>query len=102
MEEEAVSQGSVPRRRPDVETHLLPDGTCLLFDPIACAGHVLSATGALVWDYCDGTVSRRKIAGEVAALVPAAPELRDEVFRLLDDFAACGLLLAADGESQRP
>jgi hypothetical protein len=91
-----------PRRRPDVETHVLPDGTCLLFDPLALQGHALSAVGALVWDYCDGTVSRAEITNEVGSLLPEVPQLRDEVLQLLDRFASDGLLVAVGGESRRP
>jgi hypothetical protein len=83
-----------PRRRPDVEMHVLPDASCLLFDPVPGEGHVLNATGGLVWDYCDGEFSREQIADEVAALVPQVPTLRDEVLRLIDEFAQGGLLLS--------
>ena len=89
----AVSQQEFPTRRPEVETHLLPDGTCLLFDPIASEGHVLNAVGALVWDYCDGTVSRGDMADEIGNLLPEMSQLRDEVVHLLDQFADLGLLL---------
>lgn len=91
-----------PRRRPDVETHVLPDGTCLLFDPIASEGHALTAVGALVWDYCDGTVSRAEITSEIGSLLPDAPQLRDEVIQLLDQFADSGLLAAVESESGHP
>ncbi|HEV2237156.1 MAG TPA: PqqD family peptide modification chaperone, partial [Ktedonobacterales bacterium] len=79
----------------DVETHVLPDGSCLLYDPVARQGHVLDATGALAWDYCDGTLGAEAIADEIAALMPQVAALRDEVLGLLSDFAARGLLLPA-------
>ncbi len=88
-----MSTEDFPTRRPEVETHLLPDGTCLLFDPIASEGHVLSAVGALVWDYCDGTVSRGDMADEIGNLLPEMSQLRDEVVHLLDQFTELGLLL---------
>lgn len=91
-----------PRRRPDIETHILPDGTCLLFDPRALQGHALSAFGALVWDYCDGTVSRAQITSEVGGLLPETPQLRDEVIHLLDQFASNGLLVEMSGEPSLP
>lgn len=90
-----MSSATHPVARPDVETHVLPDGSCLLYDPAARQGHILDATGALTWDYCDGTLSAAAIAAEIAALTPQVATLRDDVLRLLDDFAAKGLLLAA-------
>ncbi len=99
--ETSLSDGDFPTRRPDVETHVLPDGSCLLFDPLALQGHALSAVGALVWDYCDGTISRADITDEVGSLLPDTPQLRDEVMQLLDRFALDGLLLRVDGESRR-
>jgi len=81
-----------PRARDDVEAHLLPDGTCLLVDLAADEGHVLSVLGALVWDYCDGTMSRDAIVAEVAALLPQETTVGDEVRQFLDTFAERGLL----------
>jgi hypothetical protein len=82
-----------PRARPDVETHIFPDASALLFDPVENEGHVLKPLGALTWDYCDGALSCKEIAGEIAALVPAFSGLDEEVFRLLDEFSERGLLL---------
>lgn len=83
-----------PRQHPEVETYLLPDGTCLLFDNRAEMGHVLNAVAALVWDYCDGTLAEEQIADEVAALLPDDPSVRDDVTRLLADLRGLDLLLA--------
>jgi hypothetical protein len=87
--------GSPPFRRPDIETHVLPDGTSLLFDPATDTGHMLNALGSLVWDYCDGALSADDITDEVAGLLPDASHLPGEVQRLLADFAAAGLLAPA-------
>lgn len=92
----SLSHESVPTRRPDVETYLLPDGTCLLFDPLAAEGHVLSVLGALVWDYCDGTTNRDEVTAQIAGLLPEAVHLPDEVVELLDRFEDLGLLLRTD------
>lgn len=81
-----------PRQHPEVETHLLPDGTCLLFDNRTEMGHVLNAVAALVWDYCDGTLAEEQIADEVAALLPDERFVRDDVARLLTDLRALNLL----------
>jgi hypothetical protein len=76
-----------------VETHILPDASALLFDPVDNEGHVLNPLGALTWDYCEGALTCEEIAGEIAALVPAIPEVDCEVVRLLDEFSERGLLL---------
>src|SRR5262249_8658942 len=81
-----------PRAGDVVGPHLLPDGTCLLVDLAADEGHVLSVLGALVWDYCDGTMSREAIVAEVAALLPQHPAVGDEVTQFLDTFVERGLL----------
>jgi hypothetical protein len=73
--------------------HILPDASALLFDPVASEGHVLNPLGALIWDYCDGALDGEGIASEIIALVPAVPEIHDEVFKLLGEFSERGLLL---------
>jgi hypothetical protein len=75
---------------------VLPDGTCLLFDPLGNEGYVLNAAGALVWDYCDGTLTAAEIAQELAALLPEHPEVREETDRILQDLAERGLLSAPE------
>jgi hypothetical protein len=80
-----------PQRRPDIETHLLPDSTCLLFDPRTEDGHVLNVAGALIWDYCDGILTSEEIATEVAALVPNIDSMRSEALQLIDQFAEMNL-----------
>ena len=84
-----------PQARPDVETYVLPDGSCLLFDPVSSEGLALSLVGALVWDYCDGALTDAEIADEIAALTPENTGLRDEVMQFLKEFTRNGLLLPA-------
>jgi hypothetical protein len=83
-----------PRGRSEVEMHLLPDNSCLLFDPTTDEAHVLNVVGALVWDYCDGTLSRDEIATEVSSLTPQFPGVHQEVLDLLEEFERRGLLQA--------
>jgi len=85
-----------PAARHEIETHVFPDASCLLFDPRAQDGHVLDAFGALVWDYCDGALSAGEIAAEIAALVPHYQGVAERVAALLDEFARRGLLLAPE------
>lgn len=75
--------------------HVLPDGTCLLFDERSDEGHTLNASGALVWDYCDGERTADEIAQELADLLPQEPQVRADTMRLLEEFAERGLLLSA-------
>lgn len=86
-----------PQARPDVEAHVLPDGSCLLFDPIRCEGLALNLVGALVWDYCDGALTWDEIVSEIAALKPDEPDLRNEVQEYLKAFTQNGLLRQAPG-----
>ena len=85
-----------PSQRSDIETHIMPDGTCLLFDPIANEGRALNAAGALVWDYCDGTSSAGKIADELAALLPGEAQMRAESLALLAELDRLGYLVTAE------
>ncbi len=85
-----------PAARHEIEAHVFPDASCLLFDPRAQDGHVLDAFGALVWDYCDGALSAGEIAAEIAALVPQSHGAAERVAALLDEFARRGLLLAPE------
>jgi Coenzyme PQQ synthesis protein D (PqqD) len=84
-----------PRQHPEVETYLLPDGTCLLFDNRTEMGHVLNTVGALVWDYCDGTCTVDQIAGEVASLLPDTTATRDQVRQLVSELRDLHLVLNA-------
>ncbi|MGO8947348.1 MAG: PqqD family protein [Ktedonobacterales bacterium] len=84
-----------PCQRADIETHIMPDGTCLLFDPVANEGRALNAAGALVWDYCDGTLSTDEIAAELAALLPDEPHMHAETLALLQELERMGYLVAS-------
>ena len=87
-----------PRQRKDIETHIMPDGTCLLFDTVSNEGLALNAAGALVWDYCDGTLSADEIAAELATLLPEEQQTRAEALSLLEELGTRGYL-SAGGES---
>jgi len=84
-----------PRRRLDVETHVLPDGTSLLFDPKTEAGHPLDVLRSLIWDYCDGTLTADEISLEIAALLPQESEAGKYTLHVIEEFAHDGLLLTS-------
>jgi hypothetical protein len=96
-EKGSTMQGARPRQRPDVETHLLPDGSCLLYDPRSERGHTVNAAGALVWDYCDGRMTDTQIAEELVDLLPMVPSVRNDTSEFLAQLAEQGLLLV-DGD----
>jgi hypothetical protein len=83
-----------PRQRTDIETYIMPDGTCLLFDTVSNEGLALNAAGALVWDYCDGTLSADEIAAELATLLPEEQQSRAETLSLLEELGKLGYLSA--------
>jgi hypothetical protein len=98
-----MSQATYLRQHPEVESHFLPDGTCLLFDPMTNQGYTLNLAGALVWDYCDGALTESQIAQELVELLPQEPAVRAETEQLLRDLVERGLLvsvLPSDGPSE--
>ena len=84
--------GAFPLRRADVETYLLPDGSCVLFDPRLGEGFTLNAAGALVWEYCDAALSSDEIAREVAALLPNEPQAYTDGLAVISQLLEAGLL----------
>src|SRR5215469_14886709 len=90
-----------PRQRTDIETHIMPDGTCLLFDTVSNEGLALNAAGALVWDYCDGTLSADEIAAELASLLPGEQQTHIETLSLLEELGKLGYL-ATEGDARPP
>ena len=84
--------GAFPLRRADVETYLMPDGSCVLFDPRLGEGFTLNAAGALVWEYCDAALSTEEIAREVAALLPNEPKAYTDGLAVMSQLMEAGLL----------
>lgn len=90
-----MSQTTYLRQHPEVESHFLPDGTCLLFDPMTNQGYTLNVAGALVWDYCDGALTDRQIAQELVDLLPQYPDVQTETAQLLCELVERGMLISA-------
>jgi hypothetical protein len=84
--------GDYPLQRADVETYLMPDGSCVLFDPRLGEGFTLNAAGALVWDYCDAALSTEEIAREVASLLPNEPQAYTDGLAVIAQLLDAGLL----------
>lgn len=91
-----MDQATHPRQRADIETHIMPDGTCLLFDEASNEGRALNAAGALTWDYCDGALSAGEIADELAVLLPNEPQVRADTLALLEELERLGYLKTSE------
>lgn len=79
-------------RQPEIETHILPDGSCLLFDPATDKGYALNLAGALVWDYCDGELTGAEVSREMANLLPQYVDMATVTEELLSELIELGLL----------
>ncbi|HEX9037169.1 MAG TPA: PqqD family protein [Ktedonobacterales bacterium] len=83
-----------PKSRQGVETYIVPDGTCFIYDPLHDTSYALDQLGALVWDYCDGRTPVDRMIAEVSDLIPGAESLAARVTGLLAEFAQEDLLEA--------
>lgn len=81
-----------PKARSGIETYIVPDGTCFLYDPASDASYVLDQVGALVWDFCDGRSTVSGIITELSSLAPGDEGMAARVASLLTEFATEGLL----------
>jgi Coenzyme PQQ synthesis protein D (PqqD) len=66
---------SNPTARSDVFTEYLGDGSVVIFDPLTSVAHELNATGALVWDCCDGSYDFQKIVATLEECFDASSEV---------------------------
>lgn len=86
-----------PRRRLDVESEILPDGSMVLYDPIIATAYPISESAALVWDACDGRNTTEAIVERLADVYDAPTErIGRDVRTLLTDFVNHGLLEHAE------
>ena len=81
-----------PKAREGVETYIVPDGSCFLFDPASDASFTLDQLGALVWDFCDGLTPVDRIIHEITELLPDDADAPSRARLLLTEFAKEGLL----------
>jgi hypothetical protein len=89
------AHGANLARREDVEMHLMPDGSALLYDPDRNAGYALSPLGSLVWDMCDGTYTAEMLLAELEHDLAQVQGIRENAGHCLSEFARLGLLTAA-------
>jgi hypothetical protein len=89
------------RQRPEIETHILPDGSFLLFDPATDKGYALNVAGSLVWDYCDGAMTGAEVSREMADLLPQHGDMATVTDELLSELLALGLLTPVPSEGSQ-
>jgi Coenzyme PQQ synthesis protein D (PqqD) len=90
--ERSEDVSAFPLRRADVETYVLPDGSCVLFDPHLGEGFTLNASGALIWEYCDAALATEEVAREVASLLPNEPHAHTDGLAVIAQLLEDGLL----------
>jgi hypothetical protein len=88
-----------PTARSDVFTEYLADGSVVIFDPLTSVAHELNATGALVWDCCDGSYDFQKIVATLEECFDASSEisialLREDVTYFLEVLLQKNLLIS--------
>ena len=88
-----------PRRRRDVNSQLLPDGSMILFDAAAARAYPISESAAIVWHACDGMHTTGAIVDELADIYDApADQIARDVEAVLAHLRYIGLLEAAPDE----
>jgi Coenzyme PQQ synthesis protein D (PqqD) len=88
-----------PTARSDVFTEHLADGSVVIFDPLTSVAHELNATGALVWDCCDGSYDFQKIVVTLEECLDESSEqstaaLREDVTYFLQVLQQKNLLIS--------
>jgi len=89
----AASTPTAPLARPDVALRRV-GSEWVLYDPAHERAHVLNATAAVVWAFCDGEHVPDAMAEAIASEVPSADaaQVRRDVDDVLRRFTAEGLL----------
>jgi len=84
-----------PKRNPEIQTNILPDGhVCLVSEKTEWA-QTLTPLGGLVWEFCDGTNSVGDIIDQLKLIpeVTIGPKFKDEVAELLEELSDGGFFL---------
>lgn len=84
-----------PKRDPELQTSLLPDGHAVIVNPKNDWANTISPLGAIVWEYCDGSNSLEDIVRLVAeaAEVSDRSALQKEIQSFIDQFEEEGFFL---------
>lgn len=83
-----------PKRNPDVQTKMLPDGHVVIFSQQSDWAHTITPLAAIAWEFCDGEHSIDQIVEQVLTYTeaPNAAEIQPAITALLNDFAQGGLV----------
>jgi PqqD family protein of HPr-rel-A system len=82
-----------PVLRPAIEFRVLDDLSSVAVDPVSGEAHALTPVATAVFERCDGTLTEREIAAEVAEIFDAPrQQVESDVLAFLDDLAARGLI----------
>jgi uncharacterized membrane protein YphA (DoxX/SURF4 family) len=94
---EPVTSLDSPAKADCVHDELLPDGSVVLYNACRRQALTLNATGALVWECCDGSHRVDAIAGVVRDVFPAAPDAVRDVVALLQQLRDAGMVTLTAG-----
>lgn len=89
-----MSSIKFPLRNPELKTRLLPDGHVVVFNEKTLWAHILSPTGAAIWEFCDGGHNLEGILDELQTLTGSRPEA-PETEKFICDLVENGLLIEA-------
>jgi hypothetical protein len=99
----SLPPGARPLKHDCVQDELLSDGSIVLYNSCRRRVLTLNATGALVWECCDGTLQIEEIAAEVREVFPAAVNAEQDVRQVIDSLLQASMIvpavLTADGVS---
>lgn len=83
-----------PKRNPDVQTKMLPDGHVVIFSKQSDWAHTITPLAAIAWEFCDGQHSVDEIVNQILSYSSesTAAEIQPAICELLNDFAQGGLI----------
>jgi peroxiredoxin len=87
-----LSADAKPQRQGCAQEEPLADGGIILYNSCRQQAMTLNATGAFVWECCDGDLDREAIIAEVRDVFPTAAEVERDVRELLDKLFQAGLI----------
>lgn len=90
------------KRHPDARTKILPDGHIVLQLKHADWVHVLTPTGAIVWEFADGNLEQNEIISAVLDIpeLSEVPDLNSQIDKLISELSSIGLLVSEDYQSE--
>lgn len=83
-----------PKRNPDIETRMLPDGHVVIFSNKSDWAHTVTPLAAIAWEFCDGEHSIEDISKCVQEYAnnADAESLQGTISDLVSELAQSGLV----------